>query len=335
MIIKVGTNYRITLRQDLRDMLGGVEVDDNLEAEMTSQGLLIKPKKSIEDVTFDRINKQIKANKDVNPLVESIMGNIIDRVRILIKEELNQITPVETIQSEQTSIKPDLVEPDDILKETTTPNKVIPTGAKSELVQACEEKEPLSLIPELTTTKKTIVESNLYEDDKFKITDKYYSQCKQVVKAKRLAVARVCNYCQGKLLPKGSTNCPFKQHKFPTYDNVLNSVKSAKYYQKHKMNQPQTNSDVTEIKKSFQIIKDGFTIADPESELSYIQKPIKPINTTEKKELRVKLDNEPETCSKCLYTYPSGFYINDKFVCKSCTLKDFSQYKNNNLKWLD
>lgn len=330
MIIKVGTNYRITLRQDLRDMLGGVEVDDNLEAEMTSQGLLIKPKKSIENVTYDRISKQIKTKTDVNPLVESIMENIIDRVRELVKEELRLITPLENTQKEQIPTISTKAKITPSVKETIIADKVNPTVAKSELVQACEEKESLNLIPELTTTKKTIVESNLYEDDKFKITDKYYSQCKQVVKAKRLAVARVCNYCQGKLLPKGSTNCPFKQNEFPTYDNVLNSVKSAKYYQKHNINQPQTNSNVTEIKKSFQIIKDEFTIVDPESELSYIQKPIKPINTTEKKELRVKLDNEPETCSKCLYTYPSGFYINDEFVCKSCALKDFSQYKINN-----
>lgn len=330
MIIKVGTNYRITLKQDLRDILGGVDVDDCLEAEMTSGGLLIKPKKPIEDVNFDRISKQIKDKNDVNPIVESIMGNIIDRVRELVKEELKLINPLETTQKEHIHTVSNKVESTPAIKETNIPDKVNPTVAKSELVQACEEKESLSLIPELTTTKKTIVESNLYEEDKFKITDKYYSQCKQVVKAKRLAVARVCNYCQGKLLPKGSTKCPFKQHEFPTYDNVLNSVKSAKYYQKHDINQPQTNFNVTEIKKSFQIIKDGFTIADPESELSYIQKPIKPINTTEKKELRVKLDNEPETCSKCLYTYTSGFYINDKFVCKSCALKDFSQYKNNN-----
>lgn len=330
MIIKVGTNYRITLRQDLRDLLGGVNVDDNLEAEMTNQGLLIKPKKPIDDVNFDRISKQIKDKNDVNPLVESIMGNIIDHVRELVKEELRLLNPLETTQKEQPSIKSTKVEVTPPKKETIIPDKVNSTVAKSELVQACEEKEPLSLIPELTTTKKTIVESNLYEDDKFKITDKYYSQCKQVVKAKRLAVARVCNYCQGKLLPKGLTNCPFKQHEFPTYDNVLNSVKSAKYYQKHDINQPQTNSDVIETNKSFQINTNGFTIAEPESELSYLTKPRKPLNPTEKKVLKLKLNNEPETCSKCLYTYVSGFYINDKFVCKGCALKDFSQYKNNN-----
>lgn len=177
--------------------------------------------------------------------------------------------------------------------------------------------------------------------DADKLYKKYYSECGLVVRTKTRYVKDFCEDCKGQLAKewedKADVKCKYLEEEYLSRNVEMNEIKDIEKNSDPCSCEPCiSNEHLTKLKKQ------------RKEEIKNISKSIKEANIaidnniakiTNKSDEYICIGNSSTTikpvkadknqflkCNSCEQFVKSGFLLDDDFVCKDCTLKDFKEF---------